>query len=33
MDDNNDLFGNLEKQPQPVRASTRPADPLVQAAL
>ncbi|RVD72217.1 DNA topoisomerase IV subunit B [Mesorhizobium sp. M4A.F.Ca.ET.029.04.2.1] len=32
MDDNNDLFGNLEKQPQPVRASTRPADPLVQAA-
>ncbi|MDX8434102.1 MULTISPECIES: DNA topoisomerase IV subunit B [Mesorhizobium] len=32
MDDSNDLFGNLEKQPQPVRASTRPADPLVQAA-
>ncbi|TPL95239.1 DNA topoisomerase IV subunit B [Mesorhizobium sp. B2-3-12] len=32
MDDNNDLFGNLEKQPQPVRASARPADPLVQAA-
>ena len=32
MDDNNDLFGNLEKQPQPVRASSRPADPLVQAA-
>ncbi|TGQ08408.1 DNA topoisomerase IV subunit B [Mesorhizobium sp. M4B.F.Ca.ET.215.01.1.1] len=32
MDDNNDLFGNLEKQPQPVRASTRPADSLVQAA-
>src|SRR3954449_7827900 len=32
MDDNNDLFGNLEKQPQPVRAATRPVDPLVQAA-
>jgi topoisomerase-4 subunit B len=32
MDDNNDLFGNMEKQPQPVRASSRPADPLVQAA-
>jgi topoisomerase-4 subunit B len=32
MDDNSDLFGNLEKQPQPVRASSRPADPLVQAA-
>ncbi|RWD03671.1 MAG: DNA topoisomerase IV subunit B [Mesorhizobium sp.] len=32
MDDSNDLFGNLEKQPQPVRATTRPADPLVQAA-
>ncbi|MEZ2332914.1 DNA topoisomerase IV subunit B [Mesorhizobium sp. RCC_202] len=32
MDDNNDLFGNMEKQPQPVRAASRPADPLVQAA-
>jgi topoisomerase-4 subunit B len=32
MDDSNDLFGNLEKQPQPVRAPARPADPLVQAA-
>jgi topoisomerase-4 subunit B len=32
MDDSNDLFGNLEKQPQPVRATARPADPLVQAA-
>jgi len=32
MDDSNDLFGNLEKQPQPVRAAARPADPLVQAA-
>lgn len=32
MDDNNDLFGNLEKQPQPTRTSARPADPLVQAA-
>ncbi|MCA0023717.1 MULTISPECIES: DNA topoisomerase IV subunit B [unclassified Mesorhizobium] len=32
MDDNNDLFGNLEKQPQPVRTPARPADPLVQAA-
>lgn len=32
MDDNNDLFGNLEKQPQPARATARPADPLVQAA-
>lgn len=31
MDDNNDLFGNLEKQPQPTRTSARPADPLVQA--
>ncbi|MER8505617.1 DNA topoisomerase IV subunit B [Mesorhizobium sp. M0028] len=31
MDDNNDLFGNLGKQPQPARAA-RPADPLVQAA-
>ncbi|WP_404927411.1 DNA topoisomerase IV subunit B [Mesorhizobium sp. ORM16] len=32
MDDNNDLFGNLEKQPQPVRTPARPPDPLVQAA-
>ncbi|WP_376704261.1 DNA topoisomerase IV subunit B [Mesorhizobium sp. ISC25] len=32
MDDNNDLFANLGKQPQPVRAAARPADPLVQAA-
>ncbi|UVK36680.1 DNA topoisomerase IV subunit B [Mesorhizobium sp. AR10] len=32
MDDNNDLFGNLDKQPQPARATPRPADPLVQAA-
>lgn len=32
MDDNNDLFGNMDKQPQPVRTSARPADPLVQAA-
>ncbi|MGX8013770.1 DNA topoisomerase IV subunit B [Mesorhizobium sp. ORM8.1] len=32
MDDNNDLFGNMEKQPQPARAPSRPADPLVQAA-
>ncbi|MET0599210.1 MAG: ATP-binding protein, partial [Mesorhizobium sp.] len=31
MDDNNDLFGNLGKQPQPPRAPARPADPLVQA--
>ncbi|MER9685844.1 DNA topoisomerase IV subunit B [Mesorhizobium sp. M0139] len=31
MDDNNDLFGNLEKQPQPARTPSRPADPLVQA--
>ena len=31
MDDNNDLFGNLEKQPQPTRTTARPADPLVQA--
>ncbi|MER9021176.1 DNA topoisomerase IV subunit B [Mesorhizobium sp. M0142] len=29
--DDNDLFGNLGKQPQPARAA-RPADPLVQAA-
>ncbi|TPK76531.1 DNA topoisomerase IV subunit B [Mesorhizobium sp. B2-4-17] len=32
MDENNDLFANMDKQPQPVRASARPADPLVQAA-
>jgi topoisomerase IV subunit B len=32
MDDSNDLFGNLDKQPQPVRPATRPVDPLVQAA-
>ncbi|MGB3831580.1 MAG: DNA topoisomerase IV subunit B [Mesorhizobium sp.] len=32
MDDSNDLFANLDKQPQPVRAPSRPADPLVQAA-
>ncbi|RWD79794.1 MAG: DNA topoisomerase IV subunit B [Mesorhizobium sp.] len=32
MDDNSDLFGNREKQPQQVRAPSRPADPLVQAA-
>ncbi|TPK61565.1 DNA topoisomerase IV subunit B [Mesorhizobium sp. B2-4-19] len=32
MDDNNDLFGNMDKQPQPVRSPARPADPLVQAA-
>lgn len=32
MDDNNDLFGNLGKQQQPVRTPARPADPLVQAA-
>ncbi|PBB65203.1 DNA topoisomerase IV subunit B [Mesorhizobium sp. WSM4312] len=32
MDDNNDLFGNMDKQPQPVRTTARPADPLVQAA-
>lgn len=31
MDDNNDLFGNLEKQPQPARTPSRPTDPLVQA--
>ncbi|MGX5842719.1 DNA topoisomerase IV subunit B [Mesorhizobium sp. ArgA1] len=31
MDDNNDLFGNLEKQPQPTRTTARPADPLMQA--
>ncbi|QPC92677.1 DNA topoisomerase IV subunit B [Mesorhizobium sp. INR15] len=33
MDDNNDLFGSMDKQPQPVRPSARPADPLVQAAV
>ncbi len=32
MDDTSDLFGNPEKQPQQVRAPSRPADPLVQAA-
>ncbi|AZO12565.1 MULTISPECIES: DNA topoisomerase IV subunit B [unclassified Mesorhizobium] len=32
MDDTSDLFGNREKQPQQVRAPSRPADPLVQAA-
>lgn len=33
MDDTSDLFGNHDKQqPQPARASSRPADPLVQAA-
>jgi topoisomerase-4 subunit B len=33
MDDNSkDLFDNLDKQPQAVRAPSRPADPLVQAA-
>lgn len=32
MDDNNDLFRNMDKQPQPVRTPARPADPLVQAA-
>jgi topoisomerase-4 subunit B len=33
MDDNNDLFSNLGKQPEPTpRAPSRPADPLVQAA-
>ncbi|TPJ42503.1 DNA topoisomerase IV subunit B [Mesorhizobium sp. B2-5-13] len=32
MDDNNDLFGNVGKQQQPVRTPARPADPLVQAA-
>ncbi len=30
MDDNSDLFGNLDKQP--ARPAARPADPLVQAA-
>ena len=33
MDDNNDLFSNLGKQPGPApRAASRPADPLVQAS-
>lgn len=32
MDDNNDLFAKLDKQPQPARVAARPADPLVQAA-
>src|SRR5438445_10298000 len=32
MDDTSDLFGNREKQPQPARAPSRRADPLVQAA-
>ncbi|RWL86920.1 MAG: DNA topoisomerase IV subunit B [Mesorhizobium sp.] len=32
MDDSNDLFGKMEKPVQPVRAPSRPADPLVQAA-
>ncbi|TPI08459.1 DNA topoisomerase IV subunit B [Mesorhizobium sp. B4-1-3] len=32
MDDTSDLFGTPEKQPQQVRAPSRPADPLVQAA-
>ena len=33
MDDSNDLFSNIGKQPEPApRASSRPADPLVQAA-
>ncbi|WP_379070208.1 DNA topoisomerase IV subunit B [Mesorhizobium sp. UC22_110] len=33
MDEMDDLFGNPDKQPQqPPRASSRPADPLVQAA-
>jgi topoisomerase-4 subunit B len=32
MDDSNDLFGTLDKPAQPVRAPSRPADPLVQAA-
>src|SRR5881296_193356 len=31
MDDSNDLFGNMDKQPLPVRTPARPADPLVQA--
>jgi topoisomerase-4 subunit B len=32
MDDINDLFGTPDKQPQPLRGSARPVDPLVQAA-
>ncbi|MCV3241345.1 DNA topoisomerase IV subunit B [Mesorhizobium sp. ZC-5] len=33
MDDSNDLFSTIGKQPEPApRASSRPADPLVQAA-
>ena len=32
MDDNNDLFANLDKMPQPARAPARPEDPLVRAA-
>ncbi|MEP9374170.1 DNA topoisomerase IV subunit B [Mesorhizobium sp. KR1-2] len=32
MDDSNDLFGNLGKQPQSPLPTSRPADPLVQAA-
>jgi len=32
MDDSNDLFGKMEKPAQPVRAPSRPADPLIQAA-
>jgi topoisomerase-4 subunit B len=33
MNDSNDLFSNLGKQPEPIpRAASRPADPLVQAA-
>ena len=32
MDDNNDLFGSLDKQPPPVRTAPRAADPIVQAA-
>ncbi|HWK66998.1 MAG TPA: DNA topoisomerase IV subunit B [Rhizobiaceae bacterium] len=32
MDDSNDLFGNLDKTPQPTRVTSRPDDPLVRAA-
>jgi topoisomerase-4 subunit B len=32
MDDMNDLFGTADKQPAVSRSTTRPADPLVQAA-
>jgi topoisomerase-4 subunit B len=33
MDDSNDLFGNLDKQPAtPARGAARPADPIVRAA-